>query len=307
MRKISALTHWDRTAGEACVLWSLAIDHAIRTGELDIRVGLSHVDADKWAELIEEAEREQPRHFSRRSGWVVAAFQQAWSSIVHTSSLEDGLQAAIHGGGDTDTVAAIAGGLMGAGYGGSAVPARWRRVVLGWPNDYRARDLARLAVLTARGGKPDSEGWPTAPTIPSYAGAPTVITPHPDDPGVLLGAVGALRPGVADAVVSLCRLGRDQAPMTKDPTDHVEVWLVDQDDANNDLPFVLADTASVIRDLSDEGNTIFVHCAHAISRTPVVAAAYAALITGDSGESALARVQAALPLAGPRPSIAASI
>jgi ADP-ribosyl-[dinitrogen reductase] hydrolase len=147
-RKISALTHWDPVAGDACVLWSLAIDHAIRTGELDVRVGLSRVDA-QWVALIDEAEREQPRHFSRKSGWVVAAFQQAWSSIVHTSSLEEGLQAAVHGGGDTDTVAAIAGGLMGAAYGGSAVPARWRRMIFGWPDDMRARDLTRLAVLAA--------------------------------------------------------------------------------------------------------------------------------------------------------------
>ena len=36
------------------------------------------------------------------------------------------LEAAVRGGNDTDTVAAIAGGLLGAAYGASAVPARWR-------------------------------------------------------------------------------------------------------------------------------------------------------------------------------------
>jgi ADP-ribosylglycohydrolase len=304
--KISELTHWDSMAGDACVLWSLAIDHAVRSGTLDIRVGLDRVDP-QWAALVDEAEAQPPRFFAPKSGWVVAAFQQAWSSVVHTTSLEDGLQAAIHGGGDTDTVAVIAGGLMGAAYGGSAVPAKWRRVVFGWPNDYRARDLARLAVLAARGGKPDNEGWPTAPTIPSYAGASSVITPHPDDPGVLLGAVGALRPGVADAVVSLCRLSRDQAPMTKDPADHVEVWLVDQDDANNNVPFVLADTASVIRDLRDEGKTVFVHCAFAQSRTQVVAAAYGVFITGHPAAAALSRISSALPSSHPRPSLEATL
>ena len=39
-RAVSALTHHDPVAGEACVLWCLAIDHAVRTGELDVRVGL---------------------------------------------------------------------------------------------------------------------------------------------------------------------------------------------------------------------------------------------------------------------------
>jgi ADP-ribosyl-[dinitrogen reductase] hydrolase len=31
---VSALTHFDPSAGEACVLWSLAIRHAVLTGEL---------------------------------------------------------------------------------------------------------------------------------------------------------------------------------------------------------------------------------------------------------------------------------
>jgi len=297
-RAISELTHFDPMAGDACVLWCLAIDHAVRTGELDIRVGLPRVDVS-WGALIEEAEGRDPGHYAPQSGWVVAALLAAWSAISATGGLEDGLQAAVHGGGDTDTVAAIAGGLLGARYGGSAVPARWRRMLHGWPELW-SRDLVRLAVLAARGGQPDGEGWPTAPTIPSYAGADTATVPHPDDPGVLLGAVGALRPGVADAVVSLCRLGREQAPVTADPRDHIEVWLVDQDDANNALPLVLADTASVIRDRRAEGKTVFVHCVHAQTRTPLVAAAYGALITGCGATDALARVVAVLPDAAPR-------
>lgn len=302
-RKISALTHWDPVAGDACALWSVAIDHAIRTGELDLRVGLGHVDADYWLPLIEDAEAQQPRHFSGKNGWVVAALQGAWSSIVHTSTLEDGLQAAVHGGGDTDTVAAIAGGLLGAAYGGSAVPAKWRRMILGWPNDMRARDLTRWAVLAANGGQPGLDGWPSATTIPSYQDVPRILVAHPDDPGVLLGTVAALQPGVADAVVSLCRLGAAQAPMTKDPADHVEVWLVDQDDANNNLPLVLADTASVIRDLRAEGKTVFVHCVHAQTRTPIVAAKYGSLLMTDPPELALNRVLAVLRGAQPRPSL----
>jgi len=304
-RAISELTHFDPMAGDACVLWCLAIDHAVRTGELDIRVGLPRVDVS-WGALIEEAEGRDPGHYAPQSGWVVAALLAAWSAISAAGGLEDGLQAAVHGGGDTDTVAAIAGGLLGAGYGGSAVPARWRRMLHGWPGLW-SRDLVRLAVLAARGGQPDGEGWPTAPTIPSYAGADTATVPHPDDPGVLLGAVGALRPGVADAVVSLCRLGREQAPVTADPRDHIEVWLVDQDDANNALLLVLADTASVIRELRAEDKTVFLHCVHAQTRTPMVAAAYGGLATGCGTTDALARVVAVLPNAAPRLSMVRSL
>lgn len=305
-RAVSALTHHDPMAGDACALWCLAIDHTIRTGELDIRAGLPFVAAE-WAELIDEAERSQPSDFTGRNGWVVAALQAAWSAAFQASSLEDGLQRAVHGGGDTDTVAAIAGALLGARFGGSAVPARGRRILHGWPG-LRARDLNRLAVLAVRDGKPDDDGWPSGPTLDTYGGSGHGTVPHPDDPGVLLGAVGALRPGVADAVVSLCRLGAAEAPLAGvAPEDHIEVWLIDRDDANLDVPGVLADTAAVIRDLRTEGKTVFVHCAYAETRTPVVGAAYGALITGSTTREALDRVVAALPTARPRRSIAAAL
>ncbi len=85
------------------------------------------------------------------------------------------------------------------------------------------------------------------------------------------------------------------------------MWIIDREDANNALPQVLADTASVVRDLRAEGKTVFLHCVHAHTRTPVVAAAYGALITGDTTTRALERVLAVLPGAYPRPSIRAAL
>lgn len=301
-RAVSALTHHDPRAGDACVLWCLAIDHAVRTGELDVRAGLESVGPE-WAQLLDDAEQATPGRFAATNGWVVSALQGAWAAVAHATSLEDGLVAAVRGGGDNDTVAAIAGALLGARFGGSAVPVRWRRVLHGWPG-LRARDLTRLAVLAAHRGVPDREGWPTAGTIPSYDGASGRTVAHPDDPGVLLGAVGALRPGVADAVVSLCRLGAGQAPLAGvRPEDHVEVWLIDRDAANLDLPGVLADAATAVRDLRAEGRTVLLHCVHAETRTPTVAAAYGAMIAGTTRAAALRRVLAVLPSARPRRSI----
>jgi ADP-ribosyl-[dinitrogen reductase] hydrolase len=143
-RAVSALTHHDPQAGDACALWCLAIDHAVRTGEIDIRIGLDHVGPE-WAALLDEAERATPDRFAGSNGWVVAALQAAWSAIVQTDGLVAGLQAAVRGGGDTDTVAAIAGALLGAAYGASAVPGEWREMLHGWPG-LRADDLVRLAV-----------------------------------------------------------------------------------------------------------------------------------------------------------------
>lgn len=59
------------------------------------------------------------------------------------------------------------------------------------------------------------------------------------------------------------------------------MWLVDKDHANLDAARVIADAAPAVRNLRAEGRTVLLHCVHAQSRTPVVAAAYGALITGD--------------------------
>jgi len=155
--QISALTHWDPEAGQACVLQCLAIRHAVLTGVLDLRVGLEYLDAGAsalWAERIADAEGRTPQTFLK-NGWVVEALLGAWSAIVCTwvsddeaddaSHLRRGLEAAVKGGNDTDTVAAIAGGLLGARYGASAVPDQWRLILHGWPGK-RAEDLIDMAL-----------------------------------------------------------------------------------------------------------------------------------------------------------------
>ena len=298
-RAVSALTHFDPTAGDACVLWCLAIDHAVRTGELDVRVGLPHVDGTYWSPLLDEAETVEPSYYAHSNGWVVAALLGAWSAIFRTDGLVAGLHAAVAGGGDTDTVAAIAGQLLGARYGAGAVPARYRRKLHGWPG-MRVRDLHRLAFLTVHGGQPGPEGWPGVATIPSYRRADTTVTRHPDDEGVLLGAVGAVRPGVADAVVSMCRMGTPLEGVA--PEDHVEFWVIDKEHANNDLAGQLLDAALTVRELRQEGKTVLLHCVHAHTRTPTVAALYGALITGSTPVDALERVCTVLPSARPRAS-----
>ncbi len=301
-RAISALTHFDPVAGDACVLWCLAIDHAVRTGELDVRVGLAQVDADYWEPLLAEAETVDPSYYAHNNGWVVAALLAAWSANSTTDGLVPGLHAAVAGGGDTDTVAAIAGQLLGAAYGAGAVPTRYRRMLHGWPG-LRVRDLHRLAFLTVHGGQDGPDGWPSCASIGSYDRSSARVVPHPDDEGVLLGAVGAVRPGVADAVVSMCRMGSDLAPLPGvAPEDHVEFWVIDKDDANNDLGGQLLDAAMTVRDLRREGKTVLLHCVHAHSRTPTVAAVYGALITGSAPLDALERVVAVLPSARPRES-----
>lgn len=150
---LSVLTHFDPEAREACVLWCLAIRNAVLTGELDARAGFGHLPAGRratWSARLDVAEKSRPRDFSS-NGWVVEALQAAWCAIATTSvpgpnpdHLRLSLENAVRGGRDADTVAAIAGGLLGAAYGASAVPAGWQSVLHGWPG-FASRELIRLA------------------------------------------------------------------------------------------------------------------------------------------------------------------
>jgi ADP-ribosylglycohydrolase len=105
---------------------------------------------DKWTGIIGEAESNAPSTFNP-NGYVVAAFQAAWSSIAHTAPGSDhykeGVVQAVRIGNDTDTVAAIAGGLLGAAYGVDAIPGEWLDQAHGWPGfkTVELRSLARAA------------------------------------------------------------------------------------------------------------------------------------------------------------------
>jgi ADP-ribosylglycohydrolase len=141
---------------EACLLWGLAVRHAILTGELDVRVGLDQLDPERravWQDRIEEAEESTPVTF-RRNGWVVGAFQAAWAAINGVRPIPEGkfaqrdalvaaLEAAARAGYDTDTVACITGSLIGGALGYKAVPPEWRRVLFGWPG-YEVDELTSL-------------------------------------------------------------------------------------------------------------------------------------------------------------------
>lgn len=148
-RAVSELTHPDPDAVDACVIWCELIRTAILTGSYDLDGALESIaNRDVWRARFDEAEAQQPVFFSN-NGWVVHAIQAAWSAIAHTpeepSQLRIALETIARSGGDTDTVAAIAGGLLGARWGTAAIPAHWRSAIHGWPSS-TADDLERLAL-----------------------------------------------------------------------------------------------------------------------------------------------------------------
>jgi ADP-ribosylglycohydrolase len=309
-RLVARLTHGDPLAGDSCVLWCDAIRVAVLDGNLDVAAGvdlLPESRRDQWRAWLDDAldlDRNRgetvPGGRFTPNGFTVTALQAAVAAIVTTEVPERmpcrHLQLALHNavriGNDTDTVAAIAGALLGARWGASAVPWRWRRAVHGWPG-IDGVDLVSLGTLAPNGGRADGKGWPGVGVVPYTEWAEAEAVPHPYDDGVLLGT-HATRGHEVDAVVSMCRVGREQECLAG-ATEVVHSRLMDSEDpaANENLEFTLYDAADAVRGLRAEGKTVLLHCVAAQQRTPCVAIAYGVLL-GHTVEEARRDVTAVL-------------
>jgi hypothetical protein len=289
----------------------------VTTGDLDLLAGLdliAETRREQWREWINAATNVDPRTFAR-NGFTVYALQAAWAAITWTAvpdhdptagrypaqHFQLALENAVRAGDDTDTVAAIAGGLLGAFWGQSAIPHQWTRAVHGY-GACRAHDLVALAALTVVSGRSDERGWPRTSRVDYGSLSPRVKVSHPHDPGVILGSYASISEHGCDAVVSLCRIGPDdRADAGNLGEDHVEVRLLDSEYSNDNphLHFVIADAARAVQTLRRQGKTVFLHCARAEQRTPAIAFAYA-LLLGVEPAQARADVLTALPSASGR-------
>lgn len=310
-REVAELTHADPLAGDACVLWCVAIDRAVREDRLDgVHDGLGLLPAARrarWEAVLEQAETGPPGRFAP-NGFTVPALQAAYAAVRHTpipvarpgGHLAAALEAAVRIGDDTDTVAAIAGALLGARWGTSAVPLRWLRALHGWRDasvlparrDARAGELVRLALRSA------GLAQPAAPLLGggSAAAAPGVLQPLPGDAGLLLGDLAAVAQAGSqvDVVVSLCPVDRHQLPPGPE---HLEVWLADDPDpaANPHLEQVVDDTVALLLELRAAGQRVLLHGRTGTGRSCAVAACTLAAQTGLTRPGALQVLAEASP------------
>ncbi|MBB3005138.1 MAG: ADP-ribosylglycohydrolase family protein [Paraburkholderia tropica] len=129
-RKQSRVTHGHARAQLTCALYCVTA--------LGIVEGLSAADAvraaedellQRYADSPDEAELKivLDGRFDapQGSGYVVDSFWSAIHCVLSTRCYEDCVKRAISLGNDTDTTAAIAGGLAGIVYGEDAIPGRW--------------------------------------------------------------------------------------------------------------------------------------------------------------------------------------
>jgi ADP-ribosylglycohydrolase len=127
-RRLSALAHGDRAAWEGTAvlheLIRVALTGAGPVAAVPDTLYALHPDHhDRYATVL--APDWHPDRATESNGAVRPCPASAVWVVRTTTGYEDAVRAAVDLGGDTDTVAAVTGGLAGAVYGIGAVPARW--------------------------------------------------------------------------------------------------------------------------------------------------------------------------------------
>ena len=151
----SRLTHPNAVCRHANSVFAASLAFAIREGadgrathEFALREARRIGAHPSVAQALEQAVRQRPRSYTVNQGHVILALHNAFHQALHAGSLEEGIVDTISRGGDTDTNAAIAGALLGAIHGRTAIPLQWLdrvltcRPIAGMPGIRRPRPKA---------------------------------------------------------------------------------------------------------------------------------------------------------------------
>ncbi|WP_222271807.1 ADP-ribosylglycohydrolase family protein [Modestobacter marinus] len=286
-RRLSALTHGDPAAGEGCAVFHelvrIALDGGDPLAAVPTAIDLVRPEhQDRWAAVL--APDWTPDQATESNGAVWPTLGQAVWALRRGRDFAEVLRLVIDLGGDTDTVAAVAGGLAGAVYGIVGIPIRWTSAVHGRIPGFGDRvwwlaDLHHLAAAL------DGSAAPPYEPVELEGLEPRQVT----DGVWAADLAGARRSSTEFAVVSLCRTG------TRFPHDLQRFAYLTDDDANPELDAVLTDVLDDIDALRAEGRPVLVHCFAGQSRTGLVLRAWLRRTRGMSAAEATAYVRERWP------------
>ena len=145
IHSVSALTHAHSRAKIACGLYyfmALSIINGVGTLPDKLQIGLdmgfayysthgySSEELGCYYRLRDLAKfKAVDAEDIKSTGYVVDTIEAAVWGLITTNSLKDALLKIVNLGGDTDSIAAVAGGLAGLFYGYEAIPAEWVDVI----------------------------------------------------------------------------------------------------------------------------------------------------------------------------------
>ncbi len=126
----SAITHADPRCKRGCAVLNLTIAGLLRGESAPLERALeTPYENRSEAPELHGALTGIPAEISAADvhdgGYVVDALQAGLYYGLDADTAEDGLVRAVNGGGDTDTIGAITGAVVGARFGAEALPERW--------------------------------------------------------------------------------------------------------------------------------------------------------------------------------------
>ena len=148
----SALTHAHERSKLACKIYTRML-FALLEGEgkagvlsaLELAAGkyIESPEISAYSRLFEKDFAKLSEKKIKSTGYVVDTLEAAVWCLLTTDSYSECVLKAVNLGGDTDTVAAVAGGLAGVLYGYDAIPAEWRDTLI--KRDYIEEMCERMA------------------------------------------------------------------------------------------------------------------------------------------------------------------
>ena len=138
IEKASSLTHRHECARIGCLIYSFVLLYLLSFPTKDIiKNALARAkhylgerfEFSRYKRIFQSDFADLPREEIKSSGYVVDTLEAALWCVLNTSSYEECVLKAVNLGRDTDSVAAVAGGLAGALYGYDAIPAEWLKTL----------------------------------------------------------------------------------------------------------------------------------------------------------------------------------
>ena len=154
------VTHYATTCQWSCIIVNSVIVRMLHNQEPNIRALIDAAYADGCPDLLAQASHDKiptevfsaiadGQQVPRDASWLrqnqvlightLLALQVGLWAAVTPLDLESALRQIVEGGGDTDTNGAVAGAILGARYGATAIPQRWLECI---PQRDRIEELA---------------------------------------------------------------------------------------------------------------------------------------------------------------------
>jgi ADP-ribosylglycohydrolase len=156
VERASALTHAHERSKLACKIYALLLFHLLGCSRKDVVTlaldtincrYMDHAEYPHFERLLSEDFDKLSVNDIKSSGYVVDSLEAAVWCLLTTDNYKECVLKAVNLGEDTDTIAAIAGGLAGALYGYDSIPKEWLNTLL--RRDYIEQLCHRAAIAWA--------------------------------------------------------------------------------------------------------------------------------------------------------------